>query len=922
VYLQTLGKLDLQGAAYSRPKSLLLLCYLALEGARDRHHLSALFFGQAHDPHSSLRSTIRRLRQEAPGSLEQEGEFLRTAVNCDARDLLTWLNARELERGIGLYTGPFLAGLRSGDWGVELEEWVYATREYLASRVHSALLTLAEAQAAGGSFGAAAGLAERALGLEGAAAPEAEEFGRLDCLLVAGHSPLVARLRQQGSELGLDLHHSVEDARRALLTPAANSGAGASLGVGAHSNLPPRVTEFVGREVERGEIVRSLARPEVRLLTLVGPGGSGKTRLALEVARTLQERQAVAFASLEAVAALRDLPRAIAQAAGLNLPGDQPPLAALQACLQGPPLLLVLDGVEHLLEGAGQLQTLLRGCPSLTLLLTSRERLNLEEEWALTIGGLNLPPPGASVQQIRDAEAVQLFVMRARRASLGFRPDDTDWSVVAQIASLVEGSPLGLELAAAWIRLLPLEEIGRETRRSLDFLQTESPGVPLRHQSVRAVFEQTWARLSETEQTVMARLSVFHGGFTREAADEVAGGTLPMLARLLDKSLIRVMGAGRYDLHALIVQFTRERLRQIPQEERRAQLAQARFYRALSQNAYTAFLDLRGERQWMDRLTLELDNLRAVLQTWLDWGEPEEVLRCVTWLRVYWGRTGRAREGRRWLSLGLAAGQDMPPDVREQALAVRGELAMDMGDYAEARRLLEASLTLREQLGLPSPITWLHLGNVAVGLGEVETARQWYEQARTGFQEANERHGLASSLKNLGSLMLQGGDLAGAQAAYEQSLRYKLEIGGDVDGLYKNFGDLYRQRREFGAARSYFIRALGGLLERGYSLLIPGVLEGLGHLSLDQGQGRRGTVLLAAATALEEHLGCRTSLDLIHLEQCRILGAGVGCRDADFDSAWTAGRAMTLEQAVAYSQDESGASDSGTSEMSNGQYQR
>ncbi|MBB6018583.1 ATP-binding protein [Deinococcus radiopugnans] len=909
MYLQTLGKLELQGAAYSRPKSLLLLCHLALEGARDRHHLSALFFGQAHDPHGSLRSTIRRLRQEAPGSLEQEGEFLRTAVHCDARDMLTWLDACELERGIGLYTGPFLAGLRRADWGVELEEWVYTTREYLASRVRSALLTLAEGQAATGSFGAAADLAERALELEGAAEPEAEEFGRLDCLLVAGHSPLVARLRQQGHELGLDLHHSVEDARRALLSHAAES-AGASLDIEARPHLPSRITEFVGREVERGEIVRALARPEVRLLTLVGPGGSGKTRLALEVARALQARQAVAFASLEAVAELRDLPRAIAHAAGLNLPGDQPPLPALQACLQGPPLLMVLDGVEHLLEGTEQLQTLLRGCPSLTLLLTSRERLNLEEEWALTIGGLNLPPPGATVPQIRDAEAVQLFVMRARRASLGFRPDETDWPVVAQIAALVDGSPLGLELAAAWIRLLPLEEIARETRRSLDFLQTESPGVPQRHHSVRAVFEQTWAQLSEAEQTVMARLSVFHGGFTREAAGEVAGASLPVLARLLDKSLIRVMGAGRYGLHALIVQFTRERLRQTPKEQRRAQLAHAAFYRAQVQQAYTAFLNLRDERQWMDRLTLELDNLRAVLKTWLDWGEPQEVLRCVTWLRVYWGRTGRAREGRWWLSLGLAAGLDTPPDVREQALAVQGELAMDMGDHLEARRLLEASLALREQLGLPSPITWLHLGNVAVGLGETAMARQWYEQARAGFQAANERHGLASSLKNLGSLMLKEGDLAGAQAAYEQSLRYKLEIGGEVDGLHKNFGDLYRQRGEFGAARSSYTQALRGLLNRGYLLLIPGVLEGLGRLSLDQGQGRRGAVLLAAATMLEEHLGCRTSVDLGHLEGCRRLGSRAGCRHADFDVAWATGRTMTLEQAVAYSQDERSVDDS------------
>ncbi|WP_420889967.1 tetratricopeptide repeat protein [Deinococcus psychrotolerans] len=229
-------------------------------------------------------------------------------------------------------------------------------------------------------------------------------------------------------------------------------------------------------------------------------------------------------------------------------------------------------------------------------------------------------------------------------------------------------------------------------------------------------------------------------------------------------------------------------------------------------------------------------------------------------------------------------------------------MAMDMGDYAEARRRLEASLALREQLGLASPITWLHLGNVAMETGELAEARRWYEQAKAGFQAANERHGLASSLKNLGSLMLLSGDFAGAQAVYEQSLRYKLEIGGDIDGLLKNLGDLCRQRGELQAAQTYFLRALGGLLERGSSLLIPDVLEGLGRLFIDLGQGNRGVVLLGAATALEERLGRRISLDIPHLEQCRIWGSGADCRDAAFEAAWTTGRTMTLEQAVAYVQ--------------------
>jgi predicted ATPase len=894
VILRTLGGLDLQGSGFTRPKPLLLLGYLALEGARDRHFLADVFFSGAKDRMNSLRTTLKRLRQEVPGALESEGDPLRVALVCDAQTLLSTLDAGELEQGAQLYAGPFLAGVHLPDWGVELEEWVYATREFVASRVRGALLTLAERAAQRDGFEAGARLAERACWLEGAPDPEPEEFARMGTLLAAGDSPLLVRLHQQAREFGIELGQSIGAARQALRGPELPEASVSRV------TLPVRGTSFVGRVGDCAEILAWLARPEVRLLTLVGPGGIGKTRLALEVARTARVREAAAFVSLEGVASIRHLPKAIADAVGVKLPEDQPPFPALLNALEMQSVLLVLDNAEHLLEGTPYLSQLLHECQNVKLLVTSRERLGLEEEWVWTVEGLPVPSEGASFEDAMGFEAVQLFAQRAKRARLNFSFSPDDLPSVRRVCERVGGSPLGIELAAAWVKLMPVSEIATEIDRDLGFLEATDRDVPERHHSVRTVFEQTWERLTFAERQVFSKLSVFRGGFTREAAGTVAGASATTLASLVDKSLVRVADHGRYDIHALLQQFARERLAQNAGDETPVKAAHGQFYLGLSTRFFEAIQRLDEEKLWVVRIDQDLENIRAALTRWLERGEVETALRCVLNLRNYWTRTGRTREARRWLAEGFTQSRGVAPEVREWALTTDGEMAYLMHDYGEARRRLEEALGLVEARGSSAPLTLLHLGNVANNVGDLETARQRFEQALHGFRAQKSLPGVAAALNNLGTILVESENHQGALEMFERALHAKREAGGDADSVLQNLGNLHWRLGHLETSKSFYLQALQGLVERGFYNHIPEVFEGLAFVASSQGFWHRAALLFGASEAQREAFNTVRS----ESERAQFEPSMTPIRDAlgaeAFAADWAEGRALRLEEAVTY----------------------
>ena len=326
------------------------------------------------------------------------------------------------------------------------------------------------------------------------------------------------------------------------------------------TNLPRQTTSFVGRREEIAEISAFLENPVCQLLTLVGPGGIGKTRLALEVARRVSDLyvDGVYFVALQPLRSPEDIPPAIIHALGVPIHGDDNPLKQLMYYLHDRRLLLVLDNFEHLIEGVGLVAAIVMGAPDIRLLVTSREALNVREEWQWPVKGLRFPK-GAPDDDAEAYGAIRLFAERARQIQPEFALAD-QLVAVTHICRLVEGIPLAIEIAANWTKTLTCDAIVDAIQNDIDFLTSREHNIPERHRSMRAVYNHSWRQLSEEERKVFENSSVFRGGFTRKASEVVAGATLATLATLVDKSFLRQDTTGRYDMHELLRQYGAEQL--------------------------------------------------------------------------------------------------------------------------------------------------------------------------------------------------------------------------------------------------------------------------------------------------------------------------------------------------------------------------
>lgn len=612
---------------------MLLLAYLALEGRKPRRFMAEFFFGDAKDPADSLSTTLRRLGS-ASGAVDVDEGYLACNLSCDACELLTMLDAGEYERALDLYRGPFLEGLGT-QLSLELEEWVYATREYLAKRVRGALLHLAETALARGEIEQASNHSRRAYALTGSAEPEPHDLTRLYRLFQSVGDPREADVRAEAARFGVDVN--VKPKAVPVLE-----------GVSRRHTLPELTTPLVGRDMELIKISDALDDRDCRLLTVHGPGGVGKTRLAVQAAyehlNDLRFSDGIAFVPLETLTQIEQLPHAIASALAL------PPLASsdswllLAQQLEGKRMLLVLDNVEHLISVAPRLNELLRGCPELTLLVTSRERLNLSAEWLLTLDGLPVPEDKTGLADALAGDAVKLFVQRAKRARLTFDPIEGDLPSLLRICRAVEGFPLGLELSAAWVRVMPLAELATTLEQSLAVLDTTLSDVSRRHRSLLNAFRHSWNLLTPREQVVLRRLTVFRGGFRREAAAVVAGATIPELVSLVDKSLLHVLPDGRFDQHALLSQFTREMLAKHPLEESETLEKHGDYFTELlvriqAQAHGGAFAEL------FALLSEEESNLLALFQRAVENERSEELLLLSEPLLWYFPQRGRFRDG-------------------------------------------------------------------------------------------------------------------------------------------------------------------------------------------------------------------------------------------------------------------------------------
>ncbi|HTF41416.1 MAG TPA: AAA family ATPase, partial [Propionibacteriaceae bacterium] len=343
-------------------------------------------------------------------------------------------------------------------------------------------------------------------------------------------------------------------------------------------NLPVQLTTFIGRVEEMNELSKLLDDSACRMATLVGPGGSGKTRLVMEAARIMASEfpDGVYFVPLEPVGSVEFLVPAIADSIGLSLRGQEEPKAQLLNHLNDNQLLIVLDNFEHLITAASVLSDMLAAATKLKLIVTTREALKLSEEWIFPVPGMRFPETNAAAGP-ENYDSVRLFVERAQRVKRGYSPE-ADWAAIVRLCQLTWGMPLAVELAASWINVLSCQEIVAEIERNLDFLASSLRNVPERHRSVRAVFAQSWSLLGQQERDVFARLSVFRGTFGREAAEEIAGASLPLLSTLVDKSLLKPLPESRYRVHELLRQYAFEKLSQSSEDVSRARDSHSAYY--------------------------------------------------------------------------------------------------------------------------------------------------------------------------------------------------------------------------------------------------------------------------------------------------------------------------------------------------------
>lgn len=557
-----------------RRKATALLAYLVVtQQAHSRDTLATLLWPQQDQgrARANLRNALLTLnRALGAGWLQQDREMITFAPTesgwvdvgqfqqlADCTDDGACLHS--LEDAVELYRADFMAGFTLRD-SADYDDWQRLETERLRLVLTGTLERLVSGHLQHGASDSALIYARRWVACD----PLDEQAQQQLIHLYALVGQTAAALRQYhdyvdllAAELGVPPTEAVTALYEQVKTGVAGpQQSGADVTTTPFSNLPPQPTAFIGREAEIDQISDLLNQPDCRLLTLVGPGGAGKTRLAVEVAGRIESRfgDGVVVVPLGAQTAPDHMLHTIASVFGSLLANQNHPETALLNYLRDKSLLLVLDNVEHLVSGAGALSRILDETP-VKLLATSRERLHLQEEWLFEVGGMRYP----LIDEASDESysAVQLFEQTARQV----QPDFTaDRASITRICKLVDGLPLGIVLAASWTRLLTCDDIEGEIEGGIGFLETTLQNVPARHRSIHAVLDHSWALLTEVEQVAFARLAVFRGGFGREAAEQVAGVSLYTLMSLTDKSLIQRGPAGRYDLHNLLRQYAADKL--------------------------------------------------------------------------------------------------------------------------------------------------------------------------------------------------------------------------------------------------------------------------------------------------------------------------------------------------------------------------
>ena len=661
---------------------------------------------------------------------------------------------------------------------------------------------------------------------------------------------------------------------------AAEDGIVQEQDAGTAGGAPAPLTPLVGRAVEVASVGALLESPAVRLVTLTGPGGTGKTRLALHLAAEVLDRfpGGTYFVELAAVERAALVPSAIARALGVEERSGRSLLDSLKATLAQRRLLLVLDNCEHVLEAASTVAELLAACPRVKALATSREPLRISGEREFSVPPLAVPDlepsaptaGGLDVHALGLCDSVVLFVARALGVRSDFALTPETAPSVAEICVRLDGLPLAIELAAARLKVLTPQELNRRlTESQLRLLTGGARDLPERQRTLRAAIDWSYALLALPEQTLHRRLAVFAGGATLDATESVcnAASLLPIdlldgLASLVDKSLVRQReedgGHSRFSMLQTIREYALERL-ETSGEAPAVRRSHLEYFLALARARPASGAAFPA---WYARLEREQDNLRGAMEWALAHSEGELALRLASALTDFWRQRGHLEEGRRWLEAALAASAGTaPPEARIWALHGTGLLAHLQGDNAPARAHWEESLALARANGDRMAMAWMlnGLAGIARSEGDLDSAQTRWEESLALCRELGNQGGTAHALTGLGMVARRRGDLVAARDRYEESLALLRHTGQAADStlVLSEAGAVAVDLGDFAAARALWEEALALARKTDHREGVAASLLRLGYLQVAQGDVAAGQPLIEEGLAIHREAGNR-----------------------------------------------------------------
>ena len=850
-----------------------LLAYLAVtRRSHSRDKLATLLWGEMGDTDAknNLRQALTNLRKIADDcltitrdSIEFTGECfldsskfesdIKTASTLDPQPASVILT-----ESLSLYRGDFLEGFHVRD-APGFEDWMLAERAHLRELALQALHRLTEIEMSRANYPAALEATARLLAFD----PWREEAHRQRMSALARAGQRSAALAQyQTCRRILEKELGVEPSAE---TTSLYEQIRATTNVSQH-NLPASTTSFIGRESELAEIAVRLLSADCRVLTLVGEGGVGKSRLASQAAQrhVQQFLGGVWHIPLASVKDIDGLFLSIASALKVNgSGGDQ-----IKEYLQNKNCLLILDGMEHLINDAvlAWIAETLQHAPNIKLLVTSLARLNIQAETLLEVRGLP-----HDKNEALTSPASKLFIERAHQLKPDFNPNTEDSAAITRLCELVDGTPLALELAAAWVRGLSVPDIVKEIERNLDILTTSQQDMPQRHRSMRAVFDHFWQLLTQEEQTVFQKQAVFRGGFTREAFAEITGTDISMLSRFVDKSAIRFTENGRYRRHSLMAQYARLRLQGNPALYEETRKAHAHYFSKFVKGLEAEFFGGQPQKG-LPLFLADLANLRLAWEWAVEHRDAVIFNDMSDSIMQTFDLTGLYRDGLDMANNAFEFFALLPePDSKEATLAkgrvigLAGANLFRLGEYQQAMNNCIQSMQILEEARphIAYAHTLIYAGASAFGLGDFERVVLYWKLAGKEYQAVGSKWGESTSNSNLAEAMVALGDLKNGKAHAEHALALAREMNNFemIGNALTNLASIAIQEGNFMEATEFAEEALSSHQHVGHDAHIANSLAILAQIAFKQNNREEARRLLEESIEILKRVGNRLYLE-------------------------------------------------------------